>query len=257
MTNFATVTETPGAKASKEQIERLYHRYHFAARFCLEKEVLEVACGAGMGLGYLAHFAKNVIGADIDENILQIARRQYTGRDKIDIANFDAQKIPFPDCIFDVVIMYEAIYYLPQPEKFVGEAARVLREDGVLIVCTVNKQWSDFNASPFSVRYYSSSELASLLKRSFSRVQLYGAFPATASSGKEKLTSAIKKMAVSFHLIPKTMKGKELFKSIFFGPLSDIPAEITEGLSDYRPPAPLAEGPTCLSYKVLYAVGSK
>jgi ubiquinone/menaquinone biosynthesis C-methylase UbiE len=257
LTNFLTVTETPGAKASKEQIERLYHRYHFAVPFCQGKDVLEVACGAGMGLGYLSQSARKVVGADIDDNILHIAKKHYAGRDKIEIRNFEAQDIPFSDRSFDVVIMYEAIYYLPQPEKFIGEAARVLRDDGVLIVCTVNKQWSDFNPSPFSVRYYSSSELADLLKPGFSRVQLYGAFPAKPNSGREKLTSAIKRMAVSLHLMPKTMKGKELFKSVFFGPLSDIPAEITEGLSDYGPSTPIAEGPTCLSYKVLYAVGSK
>jgi cyclopropane fatty-acyl-phospholipid synthase-like methyltransferase len=51
---YIHVTEIPGNKASAEQIERLYHRYHFASAFCQGKEVLEVACGAGMGLGYLA-----------------------------------------------------------------------------------------------------------------------------------------------------------------------------------------------------------
>lgn len=58
MVDYSTVTEIPGNKISKEQLTRLYHRYHFASLFCKGKDVLEVACGGGMGLGYLAKFAK-------------------------------------------------------------------------------------------------------------------------------------------------------------------------------------------------------
>ena len=48
-------------------------------RFCFAKEdneldVLEVACGGGIGLGYLARTAKKVVGGDIDETILQYPR---------------------------------------------------------------------------------------------------------------------------------------------------------------------------------------
>jgi ubiquinone/menaquinone biosynthesis C-methylase UbiE len=257
MTNFITVTEIPGARASREQIERLYHRYHFALTLCHGKDVLEVACGAGMGLGYLSQSAKKVVGADIDEHVLQIAKEHYIGRDNIELRNFDAQAMPFPDRSFDVVIMFEAIYYLPHPGKFIAEAARVLRKDGVLIVCTVNKEWVDFNPSPYSVGYYSCSELEGMLKRDFARVEIDGAFPARASSAKEKLTSVIKKLAVSLRLMPKTMKGKEFLKFIFFGTLSLIPVEITQGPADYQPPVPLAENATCPEYKVIYALGYK
>ena len=83
--DYSIVTELPGFKSSEEQLKRLYQRYRFALQFCKDKEVLEGACGGGMGLGYLANVAKKVIGGDIDENILKYPIKHYRGRDKIEI----------------------------------------------------------------------------------------------------------------------------------------------------------------------------
>jgi SAM-dependent methyltransferase len=154
------------------------------------------------------------------------------------------------------MLLYEAIYYLAQPEKFVAEASRVLRENGLLIICSVNKDWLDFNPSPSSIRYFSASELFLLLKQKFSGIEIYGAFPTNKDSTKERMISLIKRNAVAFHLIPKTMKGKEFFKRIFFGKLQVLPAELEEKMAVYSPPIPIAPSSNP-SYKVLYAVGHK
>jgi len=71
-TDYTSVTEIAGSKVSNEQLLRMAHRYHFAAGFCAGKDVLEVACGAGVGLGYLAKFAKRVVGGDIDQKSPEI-----------------------------------------------------------------------------------------------------------------------------------------------------------------------------------------
>jgi len=255
MEGYITVTEVPGVKASKEQIARMYQRYHFSSSFCKGKKVLEVACGAGMGLGYLKRFAKKVVGGDIDDKILEFAKKQYAVRKDIEVKKFDAHSLPFSDKSFDVVILYEAIYYLAQPEKFVSEARRVLKENGVLLVCSPNKDWADFNPSPYSTKYFSASELHSLLSKKFSKVELFGAFSVTNKGGiKNRLTSFIKKTAISLHLMPKTMKVKAIFKRLFFGRLITLPPEIEEGLADYSPPIPISSDRPNSEYKVLFSV---
>ena len=252
---YDIVTELPGYKGSKEQLERLYQRYRFALQFCRDKEVLEVACGGGLGLGYLAKSAKKVVAGDIDKNILDIPLEHYKGRNKIEIKEFDAQNLPFEDKSFDVVILYEAIYYLAKPENFVSEAHRVLKENGVLLVCTPNKDWADFNPSPYSTKYFSSPELHSLLSKKFSKVELFGAFSVTNKGGiKNRMTSFIKRTAISFNLMPKTMKGKAIFKRLFFGQLIALPPEIEEGLADYSPPIPISSDCPNSEYKVLFSV---
>jgi SAM-dependent methyltransferase len=254
---YKNVTETPDTKGSREQIARLYSRYKFATDICKNKVVVEVACGAGLGLGYLARFANKVVGGDIDENNLQYARTTYAGRDNIEILPLDAHKLPFNNMSVDVVLLYEAIYYLPQPDLFVREAHRILRDDGVVIICSANKDWDEFNPSPFSFKYYSAPQLYSMLSSSHFTTELYGECLVRDNSLKSKITGAIKKGAVKFHLMPKTMKGKELLKRIFFGKLISLPPEITEGMTHYIPPVPISHDKPNTDYKVLFAVGKK
>lgn len=257
MTGYTTVTEIPGAQASPEQLARLFHRYAFAATFSAGKDVLEVACGAGMGLGYLERVAHTVVGGDIDENLIARARAYYAGRSKIEIRRLDAHQLPFLDQSFDVVLLFEAIYYLTAPEKFLEEAFRILRPRGTLAICSVNREWRDFNPSPFSTRYFSALELAHLVARRFPHVELSGAFPAGSRRAKEKLLSLLKRTAVKFGLIPKTMKEKELFKRIAFGSLAPIPPEIGMEFGEFLPPIPLEGGGVPGTYKVIYALGIK
>ncbi len=69
-------------------------------------------------------------------------------------------------------ILYETICYLKDPEKCIAEAARVLRENGILIICTVNKEWEDSHPSPYTYRYFSVPELCVLMRSSFREVKL-------------------------------------------------------------------------------------
>ena len=254
-TDFSSVTEVVGYNVTKEQIERMYQRYRFASGFCKDKEVLEVACGSGQGLGYIAKKAKRIVGGDVDEKLLNFAREQYQGRANIEIKAFDAQELPFVDNSFDVVILYEAIYYLSQPGKFIKEAGRVLRKGGILLICTVNKAWADFNPSPYSYEYFSAPGLADLLsKGGFGDIKLYGGSKVENKTIKDVLISCIKRTAVFFHLMPKTMKGKEVFKRIFMGKLYSMPSEIGDDIADYSQPEPIPLNQENYTYKVLYSV---
>ncbi len=153
-----------------------------------------------------------------------------------------------------MVILYEAIYYLEKPEKFFQEAHRVLRDGGILLIATVNKDWSEFNPSPFSTRYFSLPELKGLLKENGFNVEFYGAFSTLPKGMKEKVIAIIRKIAIALHFIPKTMRGKEFLKRIFFGKLILLPPEITDGMAEYTPPVPISNEVPDSEYKVIYAV---
>lgn len=251
---YTTVTEVPGNKATKENLQMLYSRYRWASQFVQGKEVLEVGCGPGIGLGYLAKKAKKIIGGDYDKNLVKLAKDYYQG--KIEVLQLNAHNLPFKARTFDVVILFETIYYLKQPEKFLEECCRVLQKGGVLLISTVNKDWSGFNSSPFSFKYFSAKELTELLNKKNFKVQLLGGFPASANSIKDKIISVIRKTAVILRLIPKTMKGKEKLKKIFLGKLLTIPPEIKEGIADYFPPVPISANSPNLEYKVLYVIAN-
>jgi len=124
----------------------------------------------------------------------------------------------------------------------------------MLLIAMVNKDWAEFNPSPFSTRYFSVPELSKLLHKTGFNVGFYGAFSTLPNGLKEKVIAVIKRTAVALHLIPKTMKGKEFLKRIFFGELTPLPQEVKDGMAEYNPPVPISSDFANFEYKVIYAV---
>jgi len=251
--DYTTVSEVPGVGASSEQMRMAYTRYAWAASFCDGKEVLDVGCGVGQGLGYLAKRTRRVVGGDYTERLLQLAQSHY-GK-KMPLVRLDAHALPFRARSFDVIILCEVIYYLSQPELFLEECLRLLRVGGLLLICTVNRECSGFNPSPFSTRYFSVRELSELLQKYQFQVESYVAFPVARGSAKDVVVSLVERIAVAFRLMPKTMKGKELLKRIFFGKLIPLTAELENGMVEYALPVPIPHDSPTAQHKVLYAVG--
>lgn len=251
--DYSHITEVPGLKASLDQLEKAYHRYHFARKFSIGKEILEVACGSGMGLGYLARDAKAVTGGDIDETNLSFAQKHYKDRKNITILKLDAHHLPFPDESFDMVILFEAIYYLHDPEKFVGESRRILRKDGTLIIGSVNCEWDDFHISPFAVNYFPAGELSEMLQKKFKNVSVYGAFRVETGL-KANIISLIKRAAIKFNLIPGGLKARASLKRIFMGKLVELPPELEEKTIIFSEPVKLPASSEIRNFKILYAV---
>lgn len=251
--DYTTVTELPGSGATQEQLSMLCKRYRVAGDLAEGKDVLEVACGPGIGLGYLAKRARRVVAGDYDPKMIEIARDHYGPR--IEIHQMDAQHLPFDSGTFDVVLLLEAIYYLPQPERFLAEARRVLRDNGILFICSANREWYGFNPSPFSFKYYSALELHQLLSEAGFKGEVFAGFPVAGRGLKSRILGMVRKVAVGLNLIPKTMRGKEMIKRLLYGKLSPVPSELTEGLGEFYPPIPVDGRMAVPDYKVIYAVG--
>src|SRR3989442_11888436 len=173
--SYATVSEAPGHRVTRDAITMMYTRYAFAARYCDGKRVLEVGCGAGQGLGYLGSHARQVVGGDYTYELLALAR-DYYGR-RFPLVRLDAERLPFQARSFDVVILYEAIYYLRDARRFIEEARRGLTLAGVLLICTVNKEWLRFHPTPFRSRYFCATEAAELFKDRGIASALYAPLP--------------------------------------------------------------------------------
>ena len=106
-----------------------------------------------------------------------------------------------------------------------------------------------------STRYFSAQQLSSLLAEHGLCTELYGAFPVDTGSWRARVISALKRAAVSLHLVPKTMKGKEVLKRIFLGPLVHAPAEVADGIESYHCPVALDANHRAQNFKLLFAVG--
>lgn len=253
--DYSVVTEVPGLKVTDEAVRMLYTRYEFAARIARDKDVLEVACGTGQGLGMIARRARRVVGGDYTERMLHFARKLYQGR--IDVIRLDAHQLPFADRTFDVILLYEAIYYLRDPHKFLEECRRVLRPGGCVVITTVNKDWSGFNPSPFSYCYFSVAELRSVLENHGYDAELFGAFPVVDGGILYHGISLLRRIAVRAKLVPKTMRGKELLKRLFYGKLKELGTEVKDGMAELEPLVAIDASPNQPTFKIFYAIGRR
>jgi ubiquinone/menaquinone biosynthesis C-methylase UbiE len=251
--HFWDVTEVAGEPISAEQVERLEHRYAWAALHCGGADVVEVACGTGAGLGLLLGAARSVEAGDISQPLLDIARRHY--RDRLRIARIDAQALPFDSASKDVILLFEAIYYLPDATKFLSECRRVLRTGGRVLIATANKDLSDFSPSPHSQRYYGAVELKRLLEHQGFAAELFGHLSVATVTWRQRLLRPAKRLVVSLGLMPRTMRGKSLLKRLVFGRPVAMVAEIAAGTRMRTPPLRISGDSPDREHKVLYAIG--
>ncbi len=215
---------------------------------------MEVGCGSAPGFGLLGAAADFLVGSDIDEAMLREAHREWRGR--FGFVRADAEHLPFVSESFDVVLFYEASYYVGDMESAFEEIIRVLAPGGTVAFVNANPERPDFIRSPHSVHYHSADEFrAALSTRGFS-VTVEGTFPIESPSVGEQILSVARRFLEATSLTPRTLKGRALLKRLVHGRLIPLPADIPEGFGAVCERATLSAG-RAPGFKVIYVTGSK
>ncbi len=84
----------------------------------------------------LAHWPNvaSVVGVDPAPALLEKARASAVGFQNVSFQEGDGRSLPFKDAVFDVLVTDSTLSHVPQPERAVVEAFRVLRPGGCLAV---------------------------------------------------------------------------------------------------------------------------
>ena len=103
-------------------------------------KVLDIGCNAGTQTFLWAERGHVSHGLDINEPLLNIARRRAQERDlAVDFRLGSATHLPWADGSMDVCLMPELLEHIETWEPCLQEAARVLRPGGVLYLSTTNR----------------------------------------------------------------------------------------------------------------------
>jgi demethylmenaquinone methyltransferase/2-methoxy-6-polyprenyl-1,4-benzoquinol methylase len=98
---------------------------------------LDIGCGTGLvthRLGAAPSFGGQAVGVDISQPMLDVARAGRPAGSTAAFAFMDANELTMRDGSVDVVTLGQVIGYVPDPERVLGEAHRVLRRGGRIVV---------------------------------------------------------------------------------------------------------------------------
>ncbi|HEY8640606.1 MAG TPA: methyltransferase domain-containing protein [Solirubrobacterales bacterium] len=135
--------------------------------------VLDLGCGIGHSYDRLA--PRETVGSDIDPEALAGQERETVMA--------DMRELPFDDESFASVIASHAVEHVPDPQRVVAEAARVLERDGVAAFVTPNRLTfgrPDEIIDPYHYVELNPDELHSLCEQSFGEVDVRGLFASDA-----------------------------------------------------------------------------
>lgn len=122
---------------------RLDAAYRLSVQRCLnllegKERVIEMACGTGTISIGIAEKAASVIGIDASANMINAAKNKLaqTTADNISFEVGDGYHTRFSGNSFDVVLLFNALHIVKEPDRFLAEAYRILKADGIIVTAT-------------------------------------------------------------------------------------------------------------------------
>jgi ubiquinone/menaquinone biosynthesis C-methylase UbiE len=136
---WAIAFDEPALRYVRERFERILPGRRFGT-------ALEVGAGTGFLVLNLwrAGYVSEVHASDISEGMLGVLR---TNADRlgcrVEARVADAERLPYGDREFDLVLGHAVLHHLPDPRAAVAEWHRVLRPGGALFVAGEPTRWGD------------------------------------------------------------------------------------------------------------------
>ncbi len=100
------------------------------------RDLIDIGTGTGRIVEVLGPRVEHAVGVDLSQDMLMVARANL---DRARLRNClvrqgDMYQLPVPSASFDAAVIHQVLHFAESPGAVIGEAARVLRPGGKLIV---------------------------------------------------------------------------------------------------------------------------
>ena len=112
-------------------------RFHLAALAAFADRdwtVGDLGCGTGTVSAAIAPFVARVVAVDGSAAMLQAAKKRLQGFDNIDLRRGELESLPIDDARLDAATLMLVLHHVPEPERALAEAARVLKPAGRVVL---------------------------------------------------------------------------------------------------------------------------
>ncbi len=132
------------------------------------RKVLEVGVGQGTDLVQFAAGGARCYGIDITRQHLELTEQNFRARQMaVELKESDATDIQYPDATFDCVYSFGVMHHIPEIDRCVAEAYRVLKPGGTFYLGLYHK-WSAFHL--FRMLIFEGILRGGLLRRGYAGV---------------------------------------------------------------------------------------
>lgn len=144
--------------------------YFYAFKYTSEEKlVLDAGCGVGYGTEELAKRSFFALGIDLSKRVIDKAMRRRKTNLRFILA--DCRYLPLRNESFDLITSFEVIEHLVDPDLFLKEVKRVLKENGKLILSTPIRRF-EIPLAPLHKQEFTPKELETLLHSHFADVRV-------------------------------------------------------------------------------------
>jgi SAM-dependent methyltransferase len=170
--------------------QRLLKAYIAAVPF-IKGDLLELGCGEGRGIDWIAPKATSYSAIDKIEPVINKLMSKYP-QHKLIAGHFPP--FPYPDGSFDTIVSFQVIEHIKDDQLFLKEIHRILKPGGTALITTPNILMT-LSRNPWHIREYTAAQLIARSKQYFDQVKMMGI------AGNEKVMEYYQQNKVSVHKI--------------------------------------------------------
>lgn len=103
-----------------------------------DHQVLDIGCGTGIISLGIAPYVDKVVATDISPQMVSVAKNKAESSSitNVDFQVYDGYAVPYDDESFDVVLLFNTLHVVKEPDALLREAHRLLKPGGYLLTAT-------------------------------------------------------------------------------------------------------------------------